>query len=145
MKNYLFLFCSVVLFSSCKKEEEKPLSPAIEYVSISETSVTAFNNQLEIVFSYEDFQGDLGTEDADDYSLRVKDDRLGEFDWYHLPPMTPDLEELHIKGNYRLVLEPLFLMGSGGQETTKFTIQIQDRAGNWSNQIVTPDITVLPQ
>jgi hypothetical protein len=48
-----------------------------------------------------------------------------------------------IKGNYVVTLDPLFLMGSGTQESTSFTIQLQDNAGNWSNTITTPVVLVV--
>jgi hypothetical protein len=132
----------IMCMTSCKKEDEKPVEPVIEFKSISATEVTQFTNEIQITFSYEDMQGDLGQADPDAYSLRVKDDRLEDFDWYHIPPMTPDMQELHIKGDYVVTLTPLFLLGSGGNETTRFTLQLRDRAGNWSNQIVTPVVTI---
>ena len=144
MKKLTPFIIAVALLSSCKKEDDEPLSPVIEFVSISTDSVAAFSNSVEIVFSYEDLQGDLGEEDADDYSLRVKDDRLGDYDYYHVPPMTPDLMPLHIKGEYKVILDPLFLMGNGASETTKFTLQIRDRNGNWSNSVVTPNVVISP-
>jgi len=61
--------------------------------------VEEFQNNIVITFSYEDYQGDLGEMDADAYSVRIKDNRLSDYDWYHIPPMTPEMQELHIKGN----------------------------------------------
>jgi hypothetical protein len=58
--------------------------------------------------------------------------------------MTPDQQELHIKGSYSVTLNQVFLLGNGASETTKFTVQIQDRAGNWSNEVVTPVVTIEP-
>jgi len=142
----LFIPCisifALSFFSSCKKEDEKPIAPIIEFKSISQNEVAQFNNEISITFSYEDHQGDLGQTDPDIYSVRIKDDRLLNYDWYHISPMTPELQEMHIKGNYVLQLTPLFLLGSGGTETTRFTIQLRDRAGNWSNQIVSPVVTI---
>lgn len=138
----VLLAAVIMLFASCKKEDEKPVEPVIAFKSISATEVTQFNNEIQITFTYEDMQGDLGQTDPDAYSLRVKDDRLEGFDWYHIPPMTPDMQELHIKGQYVVTLTPLFLLGSGGNETTRFTLQLRDRAGNWSNQIITPVVTI---
>lgn len=144
MRKIGLYLAALVVLSSCKKEDENPVSPTIDFVSISADSVTAFSNSIEIEFSYEDFQGDIGEVDADDYSLRVKDDRLSDYDYYHIPPMTPDLMELHIKGEYKVILDPLFLMGNGASETTKFTLQVRDREGNWSNSIVTPEVVITP-
>jgi len=136
-------FLIVVCCISCKKDEDKPVAPIIAFQSISVSTVEQFNNNPIVKFTYEDYQGDLGETDPDNYSLRVKDSRLGDFDWYHIPPMTPDLKELHIKGSYTLELPSLFLLGSGTQENTQLTIQIRDRAGNWSNIINTPNVLVV--
>ncbi|MFO0359410.1 MAG: hypothetical protein ACK50N_02835 [Flavobacteriales bacterium] len=138
------LLIMVVLGLSCKKDEPDPIAPILTYVSTSDTEVQSFNNQVRVVFSYEDFQGDLGNEDPDILSLKVKDARLEEADFYHIPPMTPNSEELRIKGNYEVVLNTMFLLGNGASETTKFSIQLRDRAGNWSNTIETSVITITP-
>jgi hypothetical protein len=144
MKKIIFLLISIVVFSSCKKEEEDPIAPVLEFKSISSTSVVQFDNSIVVTFGYEDYQGDLGHQDPDIVSLRVKDARLDEADMYHIPPMTPEEQELHIKGTYSVNLNHVFLLGNGASETTKFTIQIQDRAGNWSNEVVTPVVTIEP-
>lgn len=137
----LIIMLSVVLVG-CKKKDEKPEPPTITFKSISHDNVEQFNNTVSITFSYEDYQGDLGETDPDAYSVRVKDDRLADYDWYHVPPMTPELKELHIKGDYALELSPLFILGNGSEEQTHFSIQIKDRAGNWSNTITTPVVII---
>jgi len=144
MKKIIFLLGCILVFSSCKKEEENPVAPILEFKEISSTSVVQFDNSIIVTFGYEDYQGDLGHQDPDIVSLRVKDSRLSDADMYHIPPMTPEQQELHIKGTYSVILNHVFLLGNGVSETTKFTIQIQDRAGNWSNEVVTPIITIEP-
>ncbi|MEJ6680977.1 MAG: hypothetical protein QNL21_02680 [Flavobacteriales bacterium] len=128
-------------FQSCKKDEPSPF-PEIEFVSISQTQVAEFENQLEVIISYSDVNGDLGTVNADDLTLRVKDSRLGDFDWYHVPPLTPNSEEIEIEGVFSVQLNPLFLLGNGVEESTNFTLQLKDRAENWSNQITTPTVII---
>jgi len=141
MKAIKILIGLAIILYGCKKEEPSEL-PEIEYISISQTEVEEFNNQIEVVIGYKDFNGDLGTMDADDLTLRVKDARLSEFDWYHVPPLTPDLQELEIEGEFSVTLNPLFLLGNGMEESTSFTIQLQDRARNWSNQVNTPTVLI---
>lgn len=141
MKNLFILLTICFLYSACKKEEPS-LVPEIEFVSISETEIQQFNNQVLVEFNYSDFDGDLGTIDADELTLRVKDARLADFDWYHIPPLTPDLQELQIEGSLTIQLNPLFLLGNGNQESTQFSLQIKDRAENWSNQIMTPTVII---
>lgn len=141
MKKLVYLFSLLVLIS-CKKEESVSASPEITYESISTTEVESFQNSVEITFSYIDRDGDLGEPDPDLKTLRVKDARLSEADWYHVPPLTPELQALNVEGTFTVQLNPLFLLGNGDQETTSFTLQLQDRAGNKSNTIVTPEVLI---
>ncbi len=141
---HLVYIVITTLLLSCKKDEADPVAPIIKFVSITTTQVESFNNEVKVVFSYEDYQGDLGNEDPDILSVRVKDSRLASPDLYHIPPMTPNSQELRIKGEYELALETLFLIGNGNSETATFTIEVRDRAGNWSNSIQTPTVTITP-
>lgn len=141
--HFSILLLTLVAAIGCKKEEADPEAPIIAFLSMSADSVEQFNNAVVIRFSYEDYQGDLGEPDADDFSLRIKDARISEYDWYHIPPMTPELQKLHIKGTYELTLDPLFLLSTGQIENTNFTFQIRDRAGNWSNEIETSFIAIV--
>jgi hypothetical protein len=141
-KFLLILFCFPLLWSCKKDESADPAAPVIAFKSISHTEVEEFSNSVIITFTFEDFQGDIGFNDNDQLSLKVKDSRLDAEDWYHVPPMTPNLQELHIKGEYSVELNSLFLLGNGAHETTTFTLQLRDRQGNWSNQIVSPDVLI---
>jgi hypothetical protein len=143
MRKLSILFLLTGMFFSCKKEEEKPAAPIITFKSISATTAEEFNNSLKIQIDYEDFQGDLGESDPDNYSIRVKDARLSDFDWYHIPPVTPENKELHVKGTLSVELDPLFLLGVGVEEYTRFTVEIRDRQGNWSNMVTTPNVLIV--
>jgi hypothetical protein len=128
---------------SCNKEEELNPVPSIEFVSISTTNVESFNNQIVVNIAYKDEDGDLGQQDPDEYSLRIKDARLNDFDWYHIPPLTPNNEALNIEGEFSIELNALFLLGNGSQESTTLSFQLIDRAGNWSNTIQSPQILIV--
>lgn len=142
MRSGLLQIALVVSLISCKKKEDFPLGPVIAFQSISASEVVQFDNQVVIKLSFKDHNGDIGEPNPDIYSLKVKDARLSAPDWYHVPPMTPELEELQIEGSLSVQLGALFLLGSGDQEVTSFVIQLQDRAGNWSNEAVTPEVVV---
>lgn len=148
MSNKVYIaigWVTTLLFVGCKKEDEdKPAAPILKLISVSATSVPQYQNEIEVVFEYEDYQGDIGSSDPDVLQLSVKDARLANADGYHLPPMTPDNQELHIKGTYRLKLRPLFLLGNGADETTTLNILLTDRAGNKSNTLQTGVITITP-
>lgn len=140
----LLIYLSCFLFlAACKKEEEINEVPEITFDSISATSVVEFDNNISITLAYKDENGDIGYQDPDTYSLRVKDSRLAEYDWYHIPPLTPEMEELNIEGTFTVELNSLFLLGNSTQETTTFTLQLKDRSGNWSNQVVSPVVMIV--
>ena len=84
----------------------------------------------------------MGFYDPDYLSLEVKDSRLTNADYYHLIPLNPPDNELEIKGIIKLEIDAPFILGSGNLETLFFTIRIQDREGEWSNDISTPLISV---
>ena len=48
-----------------------------------------------------------------------------------------------IRGELEVELTPLFLLGNSGQEVMTYSFHITDRAGNRSNELTTPAITVV--
>ena len=135
----------IVLVVGCKKEEAPDPAPVLEFVGISATEVVEFSNALTVTINYSDVNGDLGSPDPDENTVRVRDARLPDYDWYHLQPLTPNLEELNISGSFVLELNPLFILGNGVEEVTTFTVQVRDRAGNWSNEVVTPQVRIMEE
>lgn len=133
----------VLLVLGCRKEDVLPTVPEIELLSVSPTLVASFGEPVIVRFSYKDGDGDLGEVDPDAYSLEVKDSRLSAPDNYHVPPLAPEGVSVPIQGELSVSLTPLFLIGNGTQELVTYSIRLRDRAGNWSNTIVSPQITVL--
>ncbi|MFN4915571.1 MAG: hypothetical protein ACK5FT_09655 [Sphingomonadales bacterium] len=132
------------LLNSCKEVVNNTGNPVprIALVKIEPTQVKQFTDSLKITFNYEDGDGDLGNDNADINSLEVQDERLTKADYYHVPPMAPVDARIRIKGQMTMNLRNVFLLGTGNLETTSFTVRIKDRAGNWSNPIKTPEITI---
>lgn len=143
ISKYIGILLGVLLvFAGCRKEDEGSDVPEIEFVSMSASEVEQFSNSIEIVFQYTDRNGDIGETDPDAICLEVKDARLVNADYYHIPPVTPDLQELKVEGTIGVFMNPLFLLGSTEEETTTLSLRLRDRAGNWSNTIQTPVITI---
>ena len=101
-----------------------------------------FQENINVEIEYEHSKGFMGFYDPDYLSLEVKDSRLNNPDYYHLIPLNPPNNELSIKGVINLEIDAPFILGNGNSETLFFTIRIQDREGNWSNEISTPLIYV---
>ena len=147
MKYLVYILGISLLFWSCKKDEEEETSelgpePSIGFVSISPLEVENFRNSVTLVITYRDNNGDIGYEDPDEYALWVKDSRLDSADWYHVPPLAPLGYNIQIQGSLEIVLNSMFILGNGDQEPVSLTVKLKDRAGNWSNIITTPSITI---
>ena len=136
------LVCFLLAVSACTPEEVKPTAPEIGWVSINALTVESSATPITVTLSYRDHQGDLGWDDPDRHALEVRDTRLDSPDTYHFPPLTPEGMELDIDGTFVVNLPPLFLLGNGGDEQTRLTFRITDRAGNASNEVESPVILI---
>jgi hypothetical protein len=147
MKKYVFyLLISFILFSQCKKEElveTKDSKPMIEFLNINSDTFLEFKDSVVITIGYSDGNGDLGYENADLTSVFIKDNRLENYDEYYLKPLSPPNSKIPISGKLQLLLPPLFILGPGIQETTRFEIYIKDKSGNRSNTVFTPNVTIV--
>ena len=140
MKRILFILLSVLIISSCEKEDDSLFN--ISLLSTSPISLQEFQENIIVDIEYEHSKGFMGFYDPDYLSLEVKDSRLSNADYYHLIPLNPPDNELEIKGIIKLEIDAPFILGSGNLETLFFTMRIQDREGKWSNDISTPLISV---
>lgn len=146
-KPWVYILCAFVVlaFGGCTKYTQTSTGdpiPVIRLVNIEPTTVQQFKDSLKITFSYDDGDGDLGYENADINSLEVKDSRLQNPDMYYVAPLAPIGSKIHIQGELTLKLRNLFLLGSASTEKTVLEVRILDRAGHWSNKIITPEITI---
>ena len=132
---------SFLIFIGCKKDEA-PVAPVISIENISEYSITEYNNAIVVTIQYEDHQGDIGTTDPDEHSLFITDERFVEQDGYHIDPLTPNLQALHVRGTFQVTLRPLFIMQNDSIETTHLTFELRDRASHTSNQVTSDEITI---
>ena len=140
-KSFSILLLVMIACLSCKKEEPSK-SPVIELVEITPLSLVQYNEPVYITIGYTDLDGDIGYESPDEYALQIKDNRLTDPDWYHVPPLSPVGSNVAIDGNLTITINSLFLLGNASQEFTSFTIKIKDRADNWSEEITTPQVTI---
>jgi len=134
-----------VLFFMCKKKEEPAPDPipTLELISVSPSTVTEFTDSVLIKLRYTDKNGDLGDLSPDDRSLYVKDSRLPNPDMYHVKPLAPVSENnIPIEGELTVKLNSLFILGTGTVEVTTLVIKMKDRAGNWTNELTSPQITI---
>ncbi len=140
MKRTLLIILTLLTIISCKEKDETIFN--ITLINTSPLTIQEFQENINVEIEYEHSKGFMGLYDPDYLSLEVKDSRLNNPDYYHLIPLNPPNNELSIQGTINLEIDAPFILGNGNSETLFFTIRIQDREGNWSNDISTPLIYV---
>lgn len=126
-------------------EPNPPISivPALEYLSVNQTSVQQLEENLQFILRYTDGDGDLGFENADSLSLWVTDQRADLVHQYHVPPLAPDQTEVTIRGELEVNIDNVILLDQqNSSEEAVFSFKIKDRAGQWSNEVSSPVITI---
>jgi len=144
----LILVFGLISFS-CEKEsikESDPLPPISSVPSITLGSMATTYNQfddIELKVNYIDGNGDLGVSDADTPVIFVTDNRNNIELNFHLLPLAPEGANIAIQGQLQVMVENIILLDQANtSETLTFTVKIVDRAGNWSNSVTTPTITI---
>lgn len=140
MRKVPYILICFFVFFSCNKEDESVFR--LSLISTSPTELTEFQENIIVEIEYEHSESFMGFYDPDYLSMEVKDSRLTNSDFYHLIPLNPPDNHLSIRGSINLEIDSPFLLGTGNLETLFYTIRIQDREGEWSNEISTPLITV---
>src|SRR4051812_38377619 len=160
-------FTSIILFSaviaagvtSCVKEKNFPVTPAIEFVRYESFGV----DSADCIINFKDGDGDIGIVDGDTASpadFRMKylyKDASGNFVPYDITPGVGNFDTLFVdyrvpdlmpNGQYkaldgeiraRLRSAPLY---NPTHTIVKFEITLKDRAGHLSNMVPTNEITV---
>jgi hypothetical protein len=141
---YIMAVLAVISFYGCGQEEIVTVNktPLIQLVSVSSQNIKQFKDSVVITFEYKDGDGDIGETDPDKNSIQIKDSRLTKPDYYFIKPLAPPGSEISFKGTIALQIKSLFLLGTANSEITTLELRIKDRAGNWSNVITTPTITI---
>ena len=137
---FYIVFCTCLF--SCKKKEKPTNIPAIEFVSISPSTVVEYLNSITITFSYDDLDGDLGQNDPNVTNLFVTDSRNGVTYQYRISQLAPDGSVIHIKGNLNVVIKSTAITDASSTQSVSYSIYVKDRTGNTSNTITTTAITV---
>lgn len=169
MKSKLyFLSILIALFlSACLDPPSYPDEPFIEFMSLSRDTIGEISDTIQVQFSFQDGDGDLGFEDFDTIgcgvcdtacyfaepaaSIIVLDDRtmcVKPFNLTFIPPkgsiddITGDIT-LQIGGVF--CIPPSGVIGDtipNGIDTVSYIIYLKDRSGNLSNKITTPPIII---
>ena len=158
---YFFGFLTVgLLLLACNNSPDYSDVPTIEFVSISNFDMVQnpLNSDTSVIsFSFTDGDGDIGFEDGNiNSNIFIVDNRTGDFfDRFRLPAIPPQGANNGVSGQINMVIlntccvfppqDSIPPCESPSQFPTNdltFTIYMIDRAGNKSNEISTPSITL---
>ena len=148
----------MLIFSlNCQKEttttiDADPLGeiskiPEIELLEVTPLSVVQYADSISFKIKYLDGDGDLGEPNPDIKTIFLIDSRAPNdliFD-FHLSPRAPLDAIIAVQGELDIILNNTILVDDvNSSETATFSIFIKDRAGNESNQLQSPEITINP-
>ena len=135
----------LVAMSCTHKEKIEPPSviPEIKLITTSPGQVKAFEDEIRFVIEYTDGDGDLGTNDDKVRNVFVKDNRVDVIHEFRLQQLAPDNATIAITGTFEIKLPNTIIDGNSAPETVTCSISVVDRAGNESNEVTSPEITVV--
>lgn len=149
MKKILLSTATVFIFfmlSSCLKPPRFSETPSIEFVSINSTQVQQQTDSIQMIISFKDGDGDLGSAESDtSTNCFITDHRSGKPDYtynYKIPFITPKGTTKDISGTIAINLPGITCIPFHITDSVTYKIVIMDRAGRKSNEVQTPLIVV---
>ncbi len=155
MKNlYWFCLFAGLLMTSCVKPPDYPTEPTIGFVSVGRTTLKQDVDTTLVTISFTDGDGDLGVSDTDPTTnYIITDTRTGFQEFYKIPLISQQGVGNGISGEISVELRAQCCIPTTGvpclpnpgqmPEDIIYTIQITDRAGNASNIVDLPPITLI--
>jgi len=166
-KLYLTIITPLIILFGCNTPPDYPDEPVIEFLSMSPDTVSQFET-FRIEFTFTDGNGDIGFIETDTFSCNpctdscllnpdltvvLMDNRTNcMVIEYHLPFIPPKGSSDAISGIIEILVSTCCIPPSGFPctsdpsyplDTVSYSITIRDRAGNFSNTIVTPQLFLV--
>jgi len=141
MRGLTYILIALLLFA-CKKDETLSVIPVIEFQSINPLIAQEYIDDIIITISYTDEDGDLGENTPEIDNLFVEDSRNGIIYHYRIPQLAPNGNDIPITGNFNIIIDGSGITDESSSQQVNYTIYVTDRAGNSSNSIATPSITI---
>ena len=129
-------------FSGCKKENLFEETPSISLTSVLPGTITEFEDSLVFIISYKDGNGDLGENDPNVKNLFIHDPRINADYGFRIQQLAPDNAEIAIQGDLTVTLTGIGITDGSNQQSVIFEVWVVDRAGNQSNKVSSPQITL---
>ncbi|NNF35546.1 MAG: hypothetical protein HKN68_15680 [Saprospiraceae bacterium] len=149
----------IMILGSCVTSPDYPIEPQIEFIGFSKSELeqgSLNNDSLIMVISFTDGDGDLGSPpETAEKNLFVVDNRTGEiYNSFKTPEIPEEGVGNGVSGEIRVLMfttccifpdniPPCESPDLYPSNEISFDVHIVDRAGNESNIITTPLITLL--
>lgn len=136
------IFIPMALLASCIKPPAYSEVPYLEFSEVNKTSFVQYDpDSLKVKIYFEDGDGDIGGADIDSLNMFWEDSRVPG---YQVEFKIPFIE---LQGNHAAISGYINITRGISEcinpvevDTFYYSIQIMDRAGNFSNVIRTPDL-----
>ncbi|MEM7657575.1 MAG: hypothetical protein AAF399_15685 [Bacteroidota bacterium] len=147
MKPVHFLFLIPFCWLACQSVDSPKIGevPAITLLNTAPVQVVEYQDSIVFTLEYTDGDGDLGTNDDTQRNVFAADNRVDVVHEFRLKQLAPDGAEIPITGTFTVTLDNTVLTGGGTEETVSFRLWVRDQAGNLSNEVASPPITVKAQ
>jgi hypothetical protein len=133
----------IIFFIACLRPPDYSLIPEITFIELDTTEVTEMTDSVTITFGFTDGDGDLGALDGDTLpNTFIKDSRTGFIYTYQFPSITPDGNVKDISGTVEIILPGITCVPNVNVDQLTYEVYITDRAGNKSNSVTTPALTI---
>lgn len=147
MIRYFVVGTFVLFIAACLNPPDYSTIPVITFDSLSRATAVVGQDSITFFIDFTDGDGDLGSSDIP--NLFFLDSRTGYTDSFKIPNLTPAGNVKAISGMIAYVYagSSFFCTPPDGRtfDTLHYTIYVEDRAGNKSNSIITPDIVLQCQ
>ena len=151
----LTLFCLAFGLFSCADEPNFPPEPEIDFISIGNTVLKQGlldGDTTIVVISFQDGDGDIGGDSVTIFRVDTRTDFIDSL--YRVVEIPLDGVSNSISGEIEFVMTPTCCIYENGQipctpssefpeQELIYEIFLEDRAGNRSNSIALPPITLL--
>ena len=138
MLRVVIVFSLVTFIFSCINPPDYSPIPEITFDSISANNIKAQQDSITFWIDFTDGDGDLGSDELP--NLFFLDSRTGYTDSFKIPSLTPQGNVKAITGTIAYARSSFNCIPGKAFDTLYYTIYIEDRAGNKSNLVVTPQI-----
>jgi len=140
IKQIVFLFSLALAVASCDRNK---YAPQISLEEVGPEQVVALEDSIYMRIGFYDKDGDLGENFTDDKNLFVVDQRLNLAHEFRISNIVPGGTDVPIQGFLEWTIPRVYITNGNASQKVNYSIYVVDRAGNQSNILETPTITII--